>query len=90
MLRFVRTELLVRYLEKLSGVVEKFQAELNKVVAPTGEIWDPDTRPGRAGEWVFNLASVDGHGERSRSPLLLKSAGTGTMLILRWLFKFGS
>ena len=28
-------------------------------------------------------------GERSRSQLLLKEAGTGTKLILGWLFKFG-
>ena len=34
-------------------------------------------------------AGEHGHGERSRSQLHFKLAGTGTMLILGWLFKFG-
>ena len=34
-------------------------------------------------------AGAPGHGERSRSQLLFKLAGTETRLIWGWLFKFG-
>ena len=39
---------------------------------------------------IVKMESIgQGHGERSRSQLLFKLAGTGTRLILGWLFKFG-
>ena len=60
---------------------------------PTFEIWDEEAPPPNFGPVLLSLGvlGIVGacHGERSRSQLLFKLAGTGTRLILGWLFKFG-
>ena len=53
-----------------------------KRVAGRGGLDRRRSRSRRRGEPVLD----QGHGERSRLQLLFKLAGTGTRLILRWLF----